>query len=276
MTESERDAYILGTERAELHRLGLQHQVWAEETRRGWDRAGFTAGQTILDLGCGPGFCTRELAYIVGTNGRVIGVDQSVGFIEFAREVNRLHGLTSEFQAVSFDGMRLEAVFLDGVYCRWALAWVNNPQAIIEKIVAALKPGGVFVAHEYYDWKILSTEPSRPALAAAIAAAFGSFSVSDGDINIGRRLPGLFAEAGLEVVEVRPMCKLALPGTVTWQWPTTFFDNYFPKLVGAGLLDQSTATQALEDWRQLERTVGASCQCPQMIEVIARKPRSPQ
>lgn len=75
MSEKE---YILGTtEKAELHRRGIQHQVWASETCAGWKLAGFGNGQTILDLGCGRGFCTRDLAYIVGEEGKVIGVDKS-------------------------------------------------------------------------------------------------------------------------------------------------------------------------------------------------------
>ena len=62
----EQNAYILGTDKEELHRLGIQHQVWASEAQKGWTLAGFTAGQTLLDLGCGPGFCTKELAMITG------------------------------------------------------------------------------------------------------------------------------------------------------------------------------------------------------------------
>ena len=77
MSHKESNAYILGTELAELHRLGLQHQVWAEEACKGWDLAGFTDGQTLLDLGCGPGYCTTELAFIVGEKGKVYGVDKS-------------------------------------------------------------------------------------------------------------------------------------------------------------------------------------------------------
>ncbi|NND52580.1 MAG: SAM-dependent methyltransferase, partial [Flavobacteriaceae bacterium] len=42
----EQDAYILGTDTEELHRLGIQHQVWASEAQLGWKLAHFNAGQT--------------------------------------------------------------------------------------------------------------------------------------------------------------------------------------------------------------------------------------
>ena len=50
MSEHEENQYILGTETAELHRLGVQHQVWASEAQQGWKEANFTAGHTILGL----------------------------------------------------------------------------------------------------------------------------------------------------------------------------------------------------------------------------------
>jgi len=63
MVENEKNAYILGTEREELHRLGLQHQVWASEAREAWKLAEIGHGQRVLDLGCGPGFCTPSRLY---------------------------------------------------------------------------------------------------------------------------------------------------------------------------------------------------------------------
>ena len=141
-TKQEKNAYILGTELEELNRLGLQHQVWASEAQRGWNNAGFSRGMQILDLGSGPGFCTRELAKIVGAEGKVIAVDKSEAYIHYIQEHNKLEKLNIETIHSSFDDLQLEAESLDGVYCRWALAWVPNPDEILAKILKALKPGG--------------------------------------------------------------------------------------------------------------------------------------
>jgi ubiquinone/menaquinone biosynthesis C-methylase UbiE len=263
--------YILGTERAELLRLGLQHQVWAQETRQGWKTAGFRSGQTLLDLGCGPGFCTQDLAYIAGDQGRVIAIDQSPEFIQFARAVNQTHALNIDYIQTSFDDMALEENSLDGAYCRWALAWLPNPGEIFAKVAKALRPGACFVLHEYLDWKTYQTEPQWPELNFAISMALKSFTDGDGDINVGRRLPAIIESQGLEIATVRPMSKLAQPDTLDWQWPESFIKIYFPKLAAAGLLDESVVELALEQWEELTHTPGATCLCPQMVEVIARK-----
>ena len=62
--------YVLGTHDEEIARLGLQHRVWRPRVLDAWRRAGFTLGQTILDVGCGPGHATLDLAEIVGPRGR--------------------------------------------------------------------------------------------------------------------------------------------------------------------------------------------------------------
>ena len=211
MSQQERNAYILGTETAELHRLGLQHQVWAGEAIKGWELAGFTAGQTLLDLGCGPGFCTTELAYMVGEKGKVIGVDKSEHYIDFLKKVTNQFSLNIEAQCADFNEMKLQDKSLNGVYSRWAFAWVLNPKEIIDKLHKALKKNGVVVTHEYFDWGTLQTEPHKPALAKGIAVALQSLRDQNGTIDIGRNLPVYFEEAGFEILSTRPMTKMATP-----------------------------------------------------------------
>ena len=267
----EENAYILGTDKEELFRLGLQHQIWASEAQTGWAKAGFTAGQTLLDLGCGPGFATRELAFIAGKSGKVIGVDLSKNYIEFLNQVSESHGLRIEGFHSDFNDMDLPAESLDGVYCRWSMAWIPNPKEILQKVAGNLKRGGKVVLHEYYDWSTHQTEPLMPHLSQAIGACLRSFKEQSGDIDVGRELPRILAEVGLEVTSIRPMAKMAKPNDITWQWPRSFYEIYFPKLVEMGFLTTDVVEKAMQDLVKLEQTPGASLCCPLLIEVIAEK-----
>lgn len=270
-SKSKNKDYILGTEKAELHRLGLQHQVWSSEARKAWGLAEFSAGQTLLDLGCGPGFCTTELAYIVGKYGKVIGIDKSQTYIDFLKKNAKLHDLPIETQCADFSKIKLKDESIDGAYSRWALAWLDDPEEVIAKVADALVPGGAFVAHEYYDWSLFQTEPSFPNLTIAIAAALKSFKSQKFEIDIGRNLPELFYNNGLEVTSIRPMSKLATAEDITWQWPRSFFEVYFPKVAEMGFMTKKEAKMAIAELNELENIPGATILCPHMVEVIGIK-----
>lgn len=271
MSQQEQNAYILGTEALELHRLGLQHQVWASEAHRGWRNAGFTDGQTILDLGCGPGFCAKELGYVVGQTGKVIGVDKSEAYIDFLNGIKKTYNLQIETQCADFNNMTLDDNSLDGVYCRWAMAWIPNVEEVLTKVYKALKPGAKVVFHEYYDWSLLQTSPEFPSLKKAIKQSLQTFFDSEGTVDIGKFLPKLFSDLGMTVLSQRPMNKLATPDALDWQWPRTFFQIYFPKVAEVGYLTNDDVRDALKELEVLATNPNATILTPQMVEIIAQK-----
>lgn len=272
MTKQEQNQYILGTDKEELWRLGFQHQVWSEEARIGWRHAMITKGQTILDLGCGPGFCTIELAYMMGAEGKVIGVDKSKHYIEYLKELSKFHGLDIDLRHDDFDSMELKDNSIDRIYCRWAIAWIPNPEEIIRKLKKALKSNGKMIVQEYYDWSTLQIEPPLEDLTKGIAAAYKSFVEMEGEINIGRRLPAIFENEGYKVNSIRKMNKLGTTDHLEWHWPKTFFNIYLPKVKEMGYIDQVTMEKALLDFEKLETIKGSNFMGPSMIEVIAEKP----
>ena len=267
----EENEYILGTDEDELNRLELQHKVWLSEAKYGWDLAEFKSGQTILDLGCGPGYCAEELARIVGKMGRVIGVDKSNAFIAHLNQIQQSTKLSIEPYLADFNSLLLDDDSLDGMYCRWALAWVSNPKEILAKVRDALKPGGRMVIQEYYQVSTFKTNPERPALKKAINAALNSFNESEFKINMGGNLPEYLEALGMRINHLRLIPKLATPGSMTWKWPKTFFHNYFPRLVSMGYLDNQDMEDAIEDLQGLEMLSYATLCCPLVIEVVAER-----
>ncbi len=264
-------AYILGADSEELFRLGVQHQIWAEEAQHGWRLANFRAGQTLLDIGCGPGYCTKELAFIAGEKGKVIGIDKSGDFINFLNEIAAKYNLNIAGIHTDFDNMVLEPSSLDGMYCRWALAWISNPKEVLAKVVTALKPKGKMVLHEYYDWSTLQTEPRKEALTKGITMALKSFKDSENEIDIGRHLPAILNQIGMKVTSFRPMMKIATVNNGVWQWPKTFFQSYFPRLVPQGYLTAKEVADALRELEELEKIENSTIATCLMVEIIAEK-----
>src|SRR5512137_941250 len=87
--------YVLGTHDAEIERLGLQHRVWRPRALDAWQRAGLTAGQTVIDIGAGPGYASLDLAEIVGGTGRVMAVERSRRFLDALETMARQRGLAN-------------------------------------------------------------------------------------------------------------------------------------------------------------------------------------
>lgn len=96
------------------------------------------AGERILDLGCGTGQLTSEIA---ATGAHVVGVDRSAEMIAEAR---------IKFPALSFEAVdarqlpfteEFEAVFSNAV-----LHWIPDAEAVVRGVARSLRPGGRFVA----------------------------------------------------------------------------------------------------------------------------------
>lgn len=146
--------YALGTNAAEIVRLGVQHRLWAASAIALWERANIRAGQTVLDLGCGPGYTSADLAGIVTSSGKVVAIDQSALFIEHLKRRQELLGDTTiDARVGDVQKLELEKESIDAAYQRWVLCFVSDPEAVIAGVAHALKPGGVFAIQDYIHYE---------------------------------------------------------------------------------------------------------------------------
>jgi SAM-dependent methyltransferase len=264
--------YVLGTGDDELVRLGFQHSAWRAQAGNIWERAGFAPGQALLDVGCGPGFATLDLARMVGASGHVTAVDVSKRFIEHLESQAAAQGIRNiKTHVCDVSDMSLADVAFDGAYARWVLCFVPDPQVIVEKIANALRPGGRLAVQDYYNYTAIRLAPRSAAFERVIRAVDESWRGHRGDPDVGLRLPEMFRASGLRLVDVRPLVRAARPGTLLWNWPTTFFRNYVPALVGMGLLNAGEQAAFERDWEARSNDPDAMFVSPPMMDLVAVK-----
>ena len=124
------------------------------------------AGERVLDLGCGTGHLTAQIA---ARGAEVVGIDRSPEMIATARQnYPRLR-----FEVADAASFRFDEPF-DAVFSNAAIHWMKDQRAVAASIRQALKPGGRFVAEFGGHGNIRSIET---ALRRAIREA--GYAVSD-------------------------------------------------------------------------------------------------
>jgi ubiquinone/menaquinone biosynthesis C-methylase UbiE len=268
-TMREENEYLLGTDDDELRRLGFQHQVWMREAAASWERGGFGPGHHVLDIGCGPGYATLDLARLVGPRGRVVGVDVSPRFVAHLQALaaaTRITNVSVEVQDV--EELGFPSGSFDGAYARWVLTFLRRPEAVVAGAARALKRGGRLVVHDYSNYAGIQLAPEDPAVHRVVEAIVASWRDRGGDPNVGTRLPRMMVDAGLEVVSVTPLVRIARPGEALWQWPRTFYDNFLPHLVQTGYLSEDERQAFDAVWAARAVDPAAFLATPAMVEVV--------
>jgi ubiquinone/menaquinone biosynthesis C-methylase UbiE len=264
--------YVLGTHDAEIGRLQLQHGVWRQHVQDCWQRSGIIAGMRVVDIGCGPGFASADLAETVGSQGHVIGIERSERFIAFAEHHCRARGA----QNVSFvmaDVMQdeLPITDADAIWCRWLAIFVSDPQLLVSQMAGMLKPGGKLIFHEYVHYETYESIPPSTRIEEFIIHVMRSWRDFGGEPNVARFLPAYLAAAGCRVLETRPISFSAQPHQPVWQWPASFIDVNLQRLLDLGLVDADWVTAVKDDMRRLEANPNALLITPMVLEIIAEK-----
>ena len=120
-----------------------------------WQHGPVTAGETVLDLGCGAGTDLLIAAQMTGPSGRAIGVDMTASMLERASASARAMGLTNvELHESLIESLPVEDESVDVLISNGVIDLVPDKDAVFAEIDRVLRPGGrlqladVFIRHE--------------------------------------------------------------------------------------------------------------------------------
>jgi len=170
-----------------------------------------TAGERVLDIGCGCGDTSLALAECVGPSGAVLGVDLSEPMLARARERAAAAGRAQlEFLAADVQAAQLGDARFDAAFSRFGVMFFATPEHAFANVQRALRPGGrlAFVCWRPVKenaWVRVPMAAAAPHLVLpppAPADAPGPFSLSDAE-RVRRILEAAgFASIRIEAVDL--------------------------------------------------------------------------
>jgi len=188
--------YVLGHSDRELERLTRQAALIEPITRDLLLDAGIGSGMRLLDVGTGRGDVAFLAAELVGDTGSVVGFDRAATGLAVARGRAEAHAVGN----VSFEeGDPTDRAFelpFDAVIGRYVLEFNPDPAAMVRRLAARLRPGGVVAFHEI-DWTGARSVPPVAIWDRCCRLAVEGLKAGGADTEIGMKLPSIFAAAGL-------------------------------------------------------------------------------
>jgi SAM-dependent methyltransferase len=176
-----------------IKKLELQALETAEERIPLYLEVGLKDADLILDVGCGPGMVTRDIAHL--TKGKVIAIDGSEDMIKVAKDVLKVYK-NVELRVSDAENLPFDDNMFDIVTCNLLLMWANNPQKVVNEMARVTKPGGTVLASLEPDYGGKLQWPENPKVDPIFAGK--AIKARGGDPHIGRKLRILFVTAGLE------------------------------------------------------------------------------
>lgn len=249
--------YPLGSSSSETDRLRRQADELRPHAIALLDHCQVPPGADAIDLGCGPVGVLDLLSERVGPNGSVTGLDANPRHVAIARQLAKERGLAN-LRVIEGDARAtgLPSESFDLVHARTLLVNVRSPAEVVAEMVRLARPGG-YIAVLEPDVAVRICYPSHPAWEQMCEVFVAGFQQDGTDLFIGRQLPSLLEQAGLEQVGVEVRAEVYPIGHTRRTLVPDLVRSLRPKIVGRLLAEQ--------ELDQLDRAVRAHLDDPHTL-----------
>lgn len=193
------------------------------------------AGQRVLDVGCGPGTLTVDLARRVAP-GEIIGVDVAAAVVDEARSHATGSGVTNtQFLTGDFREAGLQRRSFDVVHAHQVLQHLSDPVGALAVMGDLAKPGGIVAARDS-DYSGFTWWPAEPRLDRWRQVYLAVTRRNGAEPNAGRWLAHWARSAGLTDLTYT---------SSTWTFSTAADRRWWADLWAERSVGSSFAEQAL-------------------------------
>lgn len=191
------DRYVLGNQKSEIDRLDIQASFFEPFARETIQKAGIKRGMKCLDVGCGSGSVTRLLADMVGSEGKVVGIDVDDKYIQYCESINTSSHVKFVHQDICSAAAQDGAY--DIVFSRFMFVHLKDPRSAVRAMKEQVKKGGRVIIqeldHSEDSWLCYPHEECVNILREAFIALVKK---SGGDPLSGRRLYKMLVDESLD------------------------------------------------------------------------------
>jgi ubiquinone/menaquinone biosynthesis C-methylase UbiE len=203
-------------------------------------------GQSLLDVGCGPGTITAELASLVAP-GRCVGVDSAADVVAAATEATRHAGTAIEWAVGDAYTLDHRDDTFDVVHAHQVLQHLSDPVAALREWRRVTKPGGIVAARDA-DYHAMIWYPTDPRLDRWMELYQWGARANQGEPDAGRRLGAWAHAAGFsDVTTTASVWRFTSDDDRAWwggMWADRIVSSALPRqLLAAG----RTTTDELRD-----------------------------
>jgi ubiquinone/menaquinone biosynthesis C-methylase UbiE len=263
------EQYVIRGGKRGYERLQVLARNWLPTTSALFDRAGLGPGMRCLDLGCGGGDVTFELARRVGPAGQVTGVDMDEVKLDLARQAAAAGGFSNvEFRALNIYEWA-EPDSYDLVYCRNVLQHLSRPVDVLRAMWAAVRSGGVIVVEDA-DFEGSFCDPPNEGFAFWVEAYQRVLKAHGGDPLSGRKLHRRFRDAGIPAPELTVVQRADVTGEAK-TLPHSTVEATAEAIIQAGIASAGQLRAALASLADFAVDPGSVCGSPRIFQAWSRR-----
>lgn len=237
------------------HEAVLRSHTWrTAENSAGYLLEHLRTGQTLLDVGCGPGTITIDLAARVAP-GAVIGIDASGEVVERAKALAADRSVTGvDFEVGDLYDLRFDDDTFDVVHAHQVLQHLTDPVAALAELGRVLEPGGVLAARDG-DYAGFTWAPDDPLLDRWLELYHEVTRHNRAEADAGRHLLGWAQQAGFaDVTATSSTWTFADPESRSW-WGGLWADrversDLADQALAYGCADRDELASIASAWRR--------------------------